>query len=105
VEVPARDVAALFDEGTYDVVKIDIEGAERVVLPALGSRLRAVRYLFVEFHAGPGDRASLASIVGLMESAGLEVHVHTVRARPHPFLNEPAEAPYDHLLHLYGVRR
>ena len=105
VEVPARDVAALFDEGPYDVVKIDIEGAERVVLPALGSRLRAVRYLFVEFHAGPGDRASLATIVGLMESAGLEVHVHTVRARPHPFLNEAAESPYDHLLHLYGVRR
>jgi len=105
IEVPAVDVAALFDEGPFDVVKMDIEGAERVVLPALGERLRRVRCLFVEVHSGPGDRAPLAALLEPIERAGLEVHIHTVRARPHPFLDEGVPEEFDLLLHVYGVRR
>lgn len=103
--VPAVDVAALFDEGPYDVVKMDIEGAERHVLPALGDRLRSVRYLFVEVHAGRNGRPLLGALLEPIERAGLEVHVHTVRARAHPFMAEPVEGDFDLLLHVYGVRR
>jgi len=105
IEVPAVDVAALFDAGPYDVVKIDIEGAESVVLPALGERLRRVRYLFVEYHAAAAAPAPLAALIAPMEAAGLTVQVHTVRAPAHPFHGEPSTEPLEQILHLYGIRR
>ncbi len=105
VEVEAVDVAALFDEGQYDVIKMDIEGAERVVLPALGDRLRSVRYLFMEVHAGRGDRAPLASLIAPIEAAGLEVEIQTVRCPAHPFHDSPSGEEFSLLLHVYGIRR
>lgn len=105
IDVPAIDVATLFDEGPYDVVKIDIEGAESVVLPALGERLRGVRYLFVEYHGFSGTPAPLSAMIAPMEAAGLTVQVHTVRAPARPFQNESSAEPLEQILHLYGIRR
>lgn len=105
IEVPAVDVAALFDAGPYDVVKIDVEGAESVLLPALGERLRRVRYLFVEYHGAATAPAPLAALIAPMEAAGLTVQVHTVRAPAHPFRGEPSAEPLEQILHLYGIRR
>jgi len=105
IEVEAVDAAALFDEGPYDVIKMDIEGAERVVLPALKDRLGSVRYLFMEVHAERGERAALASLIAPIEAAGLEVQIQTVRCPAHPFLDPPSSDPFSLILHVYGVRR
>jgi FkbM family methyltransferase len=105
IEIPAADVAALFDAGPYDVVKIDVEGAESVVLPALGDRLRRVRYLFVEYHGASGAPAPLSALIAPMEAAGLTVQVHAVRVPAHPFRDDPSAEPLEQILHLYGIRR
>jgi len=105
IDVDAVDIATLFDEGAYDVIKMDIEGAEAVVLPALGERLRRVRYLFVEYHGATGRPSTLATLIAPMEAAGLTVHVHTVRAPAHPFRPQSSTEPLEQILHLYGVRR
>lgn len=105
LEVDAADVRALFDAGPYDVIKMDIEGAESTVLPALGERLRRVRFLFVEYHAPAAGAPSLAALIAPMEAAGLTVQVHTVRAPAHPFRDEPPASGLEQILHLYGVRR
>lgn len=62
--------------GPVDYLKLDIEGAEREVLPAVRERLHLVRAAGIEFHAtGPFAAAEEASLVRLLRSSGFEVKV------------------------------
>jgi len=105
IEIEAIDTAALFDQGPFDVVKMDIEGAESVVLPALRPILVTLGLFIVEYHAVPGRATPLAAIVEPMEAAGLTVQIRTVRAPRHPFRDPPPAEDFEQILHVYGVRR
>lgn len=59
-----------------DFLKLDIEGAEDVVLEEAAPWLHNVANLFCEFHHGAGlGSGRLASILTLLEEAGFEVQV------------------------------
>jgi len=104
LEVDAIDIPALLREEPYDFVKIDIEGAERAVIPASASALGKVSYIFVEYHAISTEPPALASVIGPLEQAGFKIQVHTVRSPEHPFLPGDAPRDYDLILHIYGSR-
>jgi len=104
LEVDAIDIPALLREEPYDFVKIDIEGAERAVIPASAGALGKVSYIFVEYHGISTERPALASVVGPLEQAGFRIQVHTVRSPAHPFLEGDTDRDYDLILHIYGSR-
>ena len=62
VRVPARSLASF---GSVDLLKLDIEGAEYDVLPAVGPETRV---LCVEMHPTRGVRAAVRAVRGLRKS-------------------------------------
>ena len=104
LEVAAIDIPALLRREVYDFVKMDIEGAERAVVPASAGALGNVSHIFVEYHGNSSEKPALASVVGPLEEAGFRIQVHTVRSPAHPFQNAGSGSEYDLILHIYGSR-
>ncbi|QDV79766.1 Methyltransferase domain protein [Planctomycetes bacterium K2D] len=80
IEVPAvrvQDLLAKLDGGQADIVKMDVEGAEAVLLSSSNDWIDSVRCLAVEFHA---DSREASGFDALMKEKGLRVYEypHTV---------------------------
>jgi len=105
IEVDACDLAAYLEGRVFDVVKMDIEGAEARVLRAIAPHLRSVRHLFVEYHSRVGESQELADVLRLMAEAGFRVHVRSVWSSRSPLLRLESQSGFDMQLFLFGRRR
>jgi FkbM family methyltransferase len=85
-KVQAIDTRRLLEEQTFDLVKMDIEGAECVVLPELGDLLEGTRLVFVEYHGRSQGPQALARVVGTLTKAGFRLHIESLVPRAHPWL-------------------
>lgn len=104
LDVEAIGVPDLLKRETFDTIKMDIEGAERVVLPACAGLLGGVSRMFVEYHGTAGEASALGSVLAPLEEAGFHIQVHTVRSARHPFLDGEPSPGFDLLLHIYAMR-
>lgn len=104
VEVEALDLPALLEAEAFDVLKMDIEGAELQVLPACREGLRRTRFVAVEYHSPAGAPQALSAVVGALEAAGFRVHVQSVNAAPQPFFGVRAESGFDLQLNVFAWR-
>jgi FkbM family methyltransferase len=104
LEVEAVSLPELLRRETFDYVKMDIEGAERTVVPACAGLLGGVARIFVEYHGSANERPALASVLRTLEEAAFRIQVHTVRSARHPFFANGAGADFDLILHIYGSR-
>ncbi len=87
-----------------DLLKIDVEGAEAVVLEEVAPVLARVRNIFVEWHGRSGE-AGLGRSITLLEDAGFDCHVQVAVGTRRPFMREFASgAPFFQNLNIYGVR-
>lgn len=78
VEVPATALRPYLErEAVVDMVKIDIEGAEHAVLPAIADQLHKVANLFVEYHSFEGQSQHLASLLQIITQAGFRYYLET----------------------------
>lgn len=76
-EVPCQRLSPFLDE-PVDLLKLDIEGAEREVLPEIRAHLPRVRHLVCEFHMDPAMRPEhLGRTIDLLERS--DFHVHATR--------------------------
>lgn len=92
VEVEAVDIRAHLAEHSYDFLKMDIEGAEHAVFPAIKDYLPKFKFVFLEYHSTPDKPQALASMLELLSGAGFRYDIQNIMGRNHPFL--PA-APMD----------
>ncbi len=105
IEVDACDLAAYLEGRVFDVVKMDIEGAEARVLRAIAPHLRSVRHLFVEYHSRVGESQELADVLRVMTEAGFRVHVRSVWSSRSPLLRLESQSGFDMQLFLFGRRQ
>jgi FkbM family methyltransferase len=68
--VPAVRLRELLDKEPVDLLKLDIEGAERAVLADCGASLRQVRALCLELHEFDPSARSTPEVLALLEEAG-----------------------------------
>ncbi|MEX0744034.1 MAG: FkbM family methyltransferase [Phycisphaeraceae bacterium] len=74
-EVVCRRLSTYLAE-PVDFLKLDIEGAEREVLPEIREQLPNIRHVFCEYHVDPDVRPELlGQTVQLLEQADFHVHV------------------------------
>jgi FkbM family methyltransferase len=104
VEVQALAIEPFLAGRPIDFLKIDIEGAEAVVLAACRAHLPRIRWLFVEYHARKGQPSELGGIVEVIESAGFRLHVESLGARKRPFAGPEPSGDFDLQLNLYAWR-
>jgi len=61
-----------------DMLKIDIEGAEKVLIPHIANKLYKVENLFIEYHQRENEEPFLASILNVLEQAGFFYRLESV---------------------------
>jgi FkbM family methyltransferase len=103
--VKAIDISQLLSAYRFDFIKMDIEGAEKFVLPACQPYLESVQYVFVEYHAIPDQPQELSKILNILESSGFRLYLQTIGPRPFPF-RSPAthQGRFDFQTNIYAWR-
>lgn len=61
-----------------DMLKIDIEGAEKELIPHISSQLYKVENLFIEYHQRENEEAFLSSILNVLEQANFVYRLESV---------------------------
>jgi FkbM family methyltransferase len=69
--VPSVRLKTLLDRGPVDMLKLDVEGAEFVLIEDCGESLRNVRRMIVEVHAHEA-RAPIAKLLSTLEENGFQ---------------------------------
>lgn len=103
-KVRALAIDRLLRDRPVDFLKIDIEGAEEVVVPACAPVLQRVRAVFVEYHARRNSPSTLGRILRTLEEAGLRLQVQNLGARPRPFSHGGAPGDFDQQLNVFAWR-
>jgi FkbM family methyltransferase len=105
IRIKAMAVARLLEARPVDFLKIDIEGAEDVVMEACRPLLPRVQRLFVEYHARKAAPPALGGIVKAIEAAGFLLHVENVTPRKQPFVAGEPPGAFDMQLNLFAWRK
>jgi FkbM family methyltransferase len=88
-----------------DFLKIDIEGAETVVLKDCQDLLFNVKMIFVEYHSFSGHDQSLPELLAILKGAGYRLNINTPGlSSPNPFASINTYNNMDMQLNIYGWR-
>lgn len=94
-----KDVLEVHEE--IDMLKIDIEGAELVVLEDCRNSLSSIKNLFIEYHSFNGEKQKLSEILNIIEKNNFRYFIETVTKNNSPFLNIKKNEPMDLQLNIY----
>lgn len=104
IDVVAIDARTLFDDGPFDFVKMDIEGAEAEVLPVCAPFLRETPFLFVEYHGRAGEAGHLPQTIATMSELGYRIQVQPIFHSQRPFEHRHSHCGFELQLNLFGIR-
>lgn len=91
-------------EEEVDFLKLDIEGAEMVVLRDCAASLRQVKRIFIEYHGFPDRPQELPQLLSLLQNAGFRLHVQSELHAEQPFLSRSVNAGMDNRINVFGWR-
>ncbi len=105
VKVKAIDLAAFLSGfEKVDFLKMDVEGAESVLLPHIQNQLTKVKNLFIEYHSYPDQKQDLATILRLLEEKGFRYYLMTQNRRPIPLVNKQTDRLMDYQTNIYAYQ-
>jgi FkbM family methyltransferase len=87
-----------------DLLKIDIEGAEAIVVPHCAPALSRVDRVFIEYHSSPGREQRLPQILALLQEAGFRLHLQSAVEQQSPFM-QPASGQFDNQVNVFAYRQ
>jgi len=101
--VQARDIRNILkNEGPFDYIKMDVEGAESTVLPACRGMLSDTKYIFCEFHSTEGQEQKLDEILTVLRSEGFRIHIQTITVSMQPFIKRSIKVGFDMQLNIFA---
>ena len=88
-----------------DFLKIDIEGAEYLVLKNIEDKLHLVKNIFVEYHSFTNSPQQLGEILLILKNAGFRYYIETtgVKSRD-PYLKIETYLNFDSQVNIFGYR-
>lgn len=105
VQVKAIDLAAFLNElERVDFLKMDVEGAESVLVPHIQDQLSKVKNLFIEYHSYPGRPQDLGKILSLLEEKGFRYYLMTQNRRLVPLINKQEDRLMDYQTNIYAYQ-
>jgi len=102
IEIEAIDIREVLKSHQFDFLKMDIEGAEDIVVPACKGYLSGVQYIFLEYHAKAGQKQRLAEIFSVLAEDGFRVDVHSLMCSKHPFTKPTISSGFDLQLNVFA---
>jgi FkbM family methyltransferase len=93
-------------EGEIDFLKIDIEGAEVVVIEDCRNLLKRAQQVFIEFHSTVNKKQQLESILSILADNGFRYFVESVTLfNERPFIDRKTMNNFDNLLSIYAYKQ
>lgn len=90
---------------TVDFLKLDIEGAETVVLKDIAEDLNKVERIFVEYHSFLAQPQTLNEIINILKHANFRLYISSPGVvNKSPFINVSAYMGMDMQLNIYGIK-
>jgi FkbM family methyltransferase len=87
-EVPSVDLSTYVDGGV-DFMKMNIEGAERDVIIALGPKVRQVREMVFEYHHRGAVDQNLHEILAFLHKNGFKYVINSYARHTNPYAHPP----------------
>jgi FkbM family methyltransferase len=89
-----------------DFLKIDIEGAESVVIEDCQDVLQQVEYLFIEHHGNRCEKQKLDRTLQVLAKNGFRYYIESaVISNPSPFIDRMIIKNFDNFLNIYAYRQ
>ena len=93
------------EKNDYDFLKIDIEGAETVVIEDCADLLINVNNLFVEYHSFDGKEQKLDILLSILKKSGFRYYIYNFgNLSHHPFEEKKTYLGMDMQLNIYACR-
>jgi len=93
-------------EGDIDFLKIDIEGAEVVVIEDCGNLLKRAQQVFIEFHSKINKTQQLENILSVLANNNFRYFVESVTLfNERPFIDRKTMNDFDNLLSIYAYKQ
>jgi FkbM family methyltransferase len=91
---------------TVDFLKMDIEGAEVVVLKSCEDELKKVKNIFVEYHSYSGQKQELEEVLNVLNKAGFRytIQVPNPKAFPIQHMRKKQKEAMDLQVNIWGTR-
>ena len=102
VAVEAMDLKKWLHGRTFDLIKIDIEGAEGAVIRHCMEHFCSARFIAFEFHSTQGRPQELGTILSLLEAHGYRYHIRPDEGILAPFTK--SKGPFDNQLFIVATR-
>lgn len=90
---------------SIDFLKIDIEGAEALLLPHIANQLHKVKNLFVEFHSYNQQPQYLNEVISAITSAGHRLYIDNVAFKLAPYINQKGKYGMDLQLNIFAYKQ
>ncbi|WP_121357537.1 FkbM family methyltransferase [Flavisolibacter nicotianae] len=92
-------------EGKVDFLKLDIEGAEAVVIEDCKDLLQNVQHLFIEYHSIANEPQRLDEILRALRASGFRYYIESAIINNRtPFLGPETLNNFDNFLNIYANR-
>jgi FkbM family methyltransferase len=101
--VKARDIRNILqNDGPFNFIKMDVEGAESTVIPACRGLLDDTDFIFCEYHSVDGKAQNLDEILNVLREEGFRIHIQPVATSQQPFMKRKHQAGFDMQLNIFG---
>lgn len=88
-----------------DFLKIDIEGAEAIVIEDCQNLLQNVQFIFIEHHGSASEMQRLDFILSILAKNGFRYYIESaVIANRSPFINRYTIKNFDNFLNIYAYK-
>ena len=105
IKVIAVDLLeALSKESKIDMLKIDIEGAEDIVIPHIAPVLFKIDRIFFEYHSFNGKEQKLDEILLLLRKNKFRFYIRHANNRNSPFINTAKDKDMDMQLNIFAYK-
>lgn len=101
--IDALDILAPHEKIYF--LKIDIEGAERYVLPRIANELDKVENIFVEYHSEANQKQCLREIIDILDNGGFRLYIQPVLVSKNPFTTINEYDGFDLQLNIFGRKK
>ncbi len=86
---------------TIDFIKIDIEGAEKILVPNCFDNLSKCNNIFIEYHTSYQESQNLSEILNGFEKRGYKYFIKSENKRESPFINRNEKKAFDLQLNIF----
>lgn len=103
IKVPTVCLSDYLSE-PVDFLKLDIEGAETVVLKECANNLHRVKNIFVEYHSFWEDTQTINEVLSILKNADFRINIHSQFSSQQPFLKQQLQLGMDLQLNIFAYR-